>query len=70
MLTIRVDLADAGQNPIRSDWRTLDLTKLERGTPREMALVLSPTPAPVEYVGISLVPSPTPEEARHIRELQ
>jgi hypothetical protein len=70
-LTVRVLLQDAAGNPVAHEWRTLDLSGIERGGPEDLLLRLqAPEGATVEGIGIDTVPVPGPDEIPHIVELK
>lgn len=70
-LTVRIVLQDAAGDPVKHEWRTLDLSGIERGGPEDILLRLqAPEGAGVEGVGIDTVPAPDPEDLPHIEELR
>jgi hypothetical protein len=69
-LTVRIVLQDAQGNPVDHEWRTLDVSGVERGGPEDVLLRLEPRGPDVAGIGIDPVPRPGPEEAAHIEELQ
>jgi hypothetical protein len=70
-LTVRIVLQDAAGNPVHHEWRTLDLSGIERGGPEDILLRLqAPEGASVEGLGIDTVPAPTPEDIPHLEELR
>jgi len=68
-LTVRVLLQDAAGNPVDQEWRTLDLSGIERGGPEDIMLRLPAREVGVEGIGIDTVPAPDPDEVPHIVEL-
>lgn len=70
-LTVRFVLQDAAGNQVGEQWRTLDLSEIERGGPEDILLRLeSPEGAAVEGIGVDTVPVPGPEDLPHIEELR
>jgi len=70
-LTVRIVMQDAAGNPVKHEWRTLDLSGIQRGGPEDIRLKLqAPEGASVEGIGIDTVPVPGPEDLPHIEELQ
>jgi hypothetical protein len=70
-LTVRIVLQDAAGNPVHHEWRTLDLSGIERGGPEDILLRLqAPEGARVDGLGIDTVPAPTPEDIPHLEELR
>ena len=70
-LTVRIVLQDAAGNPVKHEWRTLDLSGIRRGGPEDIPLTLhAPEGASVEGLGIDTVPAPGPEDIPHIEELR
>jgi hypothetical protein len=70
-LTVRVLFQDATGNTLAHEWRTLDLSGIQRGGPEDILLRLqAPAGASVEGIGVDTVPVPAPEDIPHIEELQ
>ena len=69
-LSYRITLFDAARAELGQEWRTIDLAEVPRGGPKELTLRVEPPGAVVDGVALSLVLAPTPEEERHIVELQ
>lgn len=70
-LTVRIVMQDAAGNPVKHEWRTLDLSGIQRGGPEDIRLKLqAPEGASVEGIGIDTVPVPGPEDLPHIEELR
>jgi hypothetical protein len=70
-LTVRIVQQDAAGNSVKHEWRTLDLSAIERGGPEDILLTLqAPEGASVDGVGIDTVPAPGPEDIPHIEELR
>ncbi len=69
-LTVRIVFEDAGGATIDREWRTLDLSGVQRGGPQDLLLRLAPRPADVQGIGIDLVPAPDPDEIPYIVELE
>ena len=68
-LTVRLLLQDAAGNAVDHEWRTLDLSGIERGGPQDIMLRLTAREVEVEGIGIDTVPAPTADEIPHIVEL-
>ena len=68
-LTVRLVLQDAAGDAVDHEWRTLDLSGIERGGPEDIMLRLAARDVGVEGIGIDTVPSPAPDEIPHIVEL-
>ena len=67
----RESLKDAAGNPVKHEWRTLDLSGIQRGGPEDIRLKLqAPEGTSVEGIGIDTVPVPAPEDIPHIEELR
>jgi hypothetical protein len=69
-LTVRILLQDAAGNTVDREWRTLDLSGVERGGPEDIMIRLDPREGDVEGIGLDTVPVPGPDEIPHIEELQ
>ena len=69
-LTYRIDMLDAANETIAEDWRTLDLSTIERGGPKDIRLRLDTQGHPIEGLALDLLLHPTPEEERKVPELQ
>jgi hypothetical protein len=70
-LTVRILLKDGAGNTVGQEWRTLDLSGIERGGPEDLMLRLqAPAGVSVEGIGIDLVPAPGPDEIPHLEELR
>ena len=70
-LTVRILLQDAAGNSVTDEWRTLDLSGIERGGPEDLLLRLqAPEGTSVEGIGIDTVPVPGPDDIPHIEELR
>jgi hypothetical protein len=67
-LSFRFTLRDAANEPVGAVWRTVDLSQVPRGAPKELTHRFVPE---IEFEGLSveLVLDPTPEEAEHVVEL-
>jgi hypothetical protein len=68
-LTVRVEMQDAEGRPVDHEWKTLDLSGIKRGGPKDIVIMLAPRAVSVEGIAINLVPNPDPEESGHIAEL-
>jgi len=68
-LTVRLLLQDAAGNSVDHEWRTLDLSGIQRGGPEDIMLRLAARDVGVEGIGIDTVPTPAPDELPHIVEL-
>jgi len=69
-LTYRISLLDAANETLIEDWRTIDLSTVERGGPKDIRLRLDTQGHAVEGLAVDLLLQPTPEEERKIPELQ
>jgi len=68
-LTVRVQLYDADENVIGSEWHSFDLSDVERGGPVDLNVRIREFPHEVAGAGFDLVLQPTAEEESHIPEL-
>lgn len=69
-LTVRIDLLDAAGQTLKQAWHTFDLKPIARGGPMDVTVLLAAEGLAVEGIGIHRVLEPSPEEERHIHELQ
>ncbi len=69
-LTVRARLYGAGDAIVGEQWLPLDVADVRTGAGREMTVSLETGDAEVEAMTVEVVVDPTPEEERHIRELQ
>ena len=69
-LTYRISLLDTANETVAEDWRTLDLSTVERGGPKDIRLRLDTQGHAVEGLAVDLLLYPTPEEEQRIPELQ
>jgi len=69
-LTYRISMLDAANETLLEDWRTLDLSTVERGGPKDIRLRLDTQGHAIEGLAVDLLLQPTPEEERKIPELQ
>lgn len=69
-LTVHIVLQDGEGNALDHEWRTLDLSGIERGGPKHVLLRLEPREFDVEGIGVDTVPDPGPDEIPHIEELR
>lgn len=69
-LTFRINLLDAANETLVSEWRTVDLSQLARGGPKDLFFKVEPPDQPVEGLAVSVVVNPTAEQEQHIKELQ
>jgi len=69
-LTFRVNLLDGANQTLASEWRTVDLSEIARGGPKDLFYKVDPAGRIVEGLAVSVVANPTPEQEQHIKELQ
>jgi hypothetical protein len=68
-LTFRIDLLDASAEEADSEWKTVDLAQVGPRGAHEYMLRLDPRPFGVAEIRVDPVTAPTPDEERHIVEL-
>jgi hypothetical protein len=69
-LTVRLDFLDASETKIGERWHTFDLSQVPRGGPADVMVFIPDPGVSVENLSLRLVLRPTPEEERHIKELE
>ena len=69
-LTVRIEMRDAQGGVVGHEWRTLDLSGVQRGGPEDVLIRLPASEGSVEQLTIDLVLQPGPQEIPHIEELQ
>ncbi len=72
-LSFRIDMMDASGAIVESAWWTQNLAAIQRGTPTDFLIKLPPRDlgeVEIEQISVDLVPDPSPEEEKQIRELQ
>ena len=70
VLTYRIRFLDADNQMTEEIWRTVDLTQVPRGGPKDLLFKLRPESAAIEGLTIDLALDATPEERVHIEELK
>ncbi len=69
-LTVRIEMRDAQGRVVDHEWRTLDLSEIQRGGPEDILIRLPAREVAVEELTSDPVLDPGPEEIPHIEELQ
>jgi hypothetical protein len=69
-LTFEVQGRDAQNEIVLSEWVTVDLSEMVRGTPLEQSLILETYGLPLEGLAIDLHPNPDPEALTELEELR